>query len=347
MRKNKFFGFMALALFAGLFVLTTSCEGPMGPSGADGTPGVDGNAVCMECHNLTVKNEITGEYLASAHNLSHNVWPGGPMVYEYAGGQVSCGACHSEQGFIETQYTGLDTLAHAISLPQAISCKTCHDFHPSLDFENEPNSALRTVAKVDLLMYRDADPTAAPVTIDMGPESNVCANCHQPRKVGPVDDGTGNYTVPHSHYGPHHGPQATSMAGLGAYEVGTGYPAPGTGGKHVTEATCTSCHMHGKDHTWEPGLDGCNTSECHNGSMTTVTDNSRQLAFNTSMGTLETKLKTAGLLDADGHPVPGTYAVDEVGALYNYEWLHDDRSSGLHNFGYLETMLNNSIAVFP
>ena len=65
------------------------------------------------------------------------------------------------------------------------------------------------------------------------------------------------------------------------------------------------------------------------------------------MATLEAKLKTAGLLDVDGHPAVGTYPTDEVGALYNYEWLLDDRSAGVHNFDYTETLLANSLAVFP
>ena len=64
------------------------------------------------------------------------------------------------------------------------------------------------------------------------------------------------------------------------------------------------------------------------------------------MATLEGKLKDEGLLDVDGHPVVGTYETDKVAALYNYEWLLDDRSNGVHNFPYLERLLANSIAVF-
>jgi len=270
----------------------------------------------------------------------------GQTVFEYAGGRVDCGMCHSDQGFIETQYTGLDTLEHELGLPQAIQCSTCHSFHNSLDFTNEPNSALRTYDAVELVMYRADDPTAAAVMVDFNDASNICANCHQPRIVGPVDDGTGNSSaITSSHWGPHHGPQATTLAGLGAYEVGTGYPDAGTGGKHVTDATCITCHMYNKEHNWEANLESCNTAACHNGSITTVSDNTRQTTFVTNMATLAAKLTTAGLL-VDGHPNPGTYPVDEVGALYNYEWLLDDRSNGLHNFGYTETMLTNSIAVF-
>lgn len=335
MKKNRTLRILSAVIGGFALVFTTSCEGPQGPAGHDGTDGVDGNAVCMECHNLTVKNEVTAQYLGSQHAAADFVG--------YAGGRKGCAMCHSDQGFVETQYTGQDTTAADIASPQAIQCHTCHSFHNSLDFENEPNSALRTSDPVELLMYRAAGQS---VTIDLGASSNLCANCHQPRRMGPdpADDST---RVTSSHYGPHHGPQTTSLAGLGAYELGSGYPNPGEGSTHVTNADCTTCHMHGSDHHFEPTLDGCNTAECHNGSITTLSDNSRQNTFKTLLGTLETKLKTAGLLDVDGHPVVGTYPSDEVGALYNYEWILDDRSSGVHNFPYLETLLNNSIAVFP
>jgi hypothetical protein len=270
----------------------------------------------------------------------------------YAGGRSGCAMCHSDQGFVETQYTGQDTTAMDIAAPQEIQCQTCHAFHSSLDFENEGNAALRAYMPVDLLMYRAADPTAPAVTIDLGAGSNLCASCHQPRRVGPaitagVPDNDSTY-VSSTHYGPHHGPHFTSLAGLGAAEIGSGYLAPGEGSTHVTNSDCVSCHMHEGNHSWEPEVEGCNVAGCHEGNpLTTVSDNSRQMTFKTLMSTLETKLKTAGLLDADGHPVKGTFPSDEVAALYNYEWLVDDRSNGVHNFPYLETLLNNSIAVFP
>lgn len=360
MKTKRLTQILTLAFAAIAFASVISCEGPAGPAGpagadgkdgidgtngTDGTNGVDGDAVCMECHNTTTKAAITMAYDSSKHATSSELYPFGPMIYEYAGGRNDCAKCHSDQGFIETQYTGQDTTEFAFGLPQPIQCSTCHSFHNSLDFTNEPNTALRKYDAIDLLMYRAAgEPT---VTIDLGVGGNLCGECHQPREVGPVDDGTGNYTFDSEHYGPHHGPQATSLAGLGAYELGTGYPTAGTGGTHVTDATCTTCHMNDAEHNFEPSLGACNTAECHNGNMTTVSDNTRQLSFATSMATLKDKLTTAGLLDANGSPVPGTYPVDQVGALYNYEWLAEDRSNGVHNFGYLETMLTNSLTVFP
>lgn len=360
MKTKNIFQLLSLALAACAFALVTSCEGPQGPqgppgadgtdgidgiNGTDGTDGVDGNAVCLECHNLATKTLVTNQYEESGHYMSHLMYDG-RTVYQYAGYRVDCGKCHSDQGFIETQYTHLDTLQEDILGPQPIQCSTCHDFHSSLDFENEPNVALRTDGPVDLLMYRADDPTADPVTIDLGDYSNLCANCHQPRTVSPVDDGNGNAYISSSHYGPHHGPQSTTLSGLGAYEIGTGYPDPGTGSTHATSATCIMCHMPNSNHTFEPNVDGCNVSGCHGGTITTVTDNDRQVTFRTNLDALKTALQTAGLLDANGSPVVGTFGVDSVGAVYNYEWLVDDRSSGVHNFPYTEKMLENSLAIF-
>lgn len=358
MKTNKFFQLLTLAICAVAFAFVTGCEGPEGPqgpagangadgadgvdgvdgvNGTDGTDGVDGNAVCLECHNLTVKEAVNTAYMSSGHGIG--------AAAGYAGGRNECTMCHSDQGFRETQYTGRDTAAAAIPMPQPIQCATCHAFHESLDFENEPNSALRTNDPVALLMYRADDPTADPVFLDFGDNSNLCANCHQPREVAPVADQDGNYNVTSKRIGPHHGPHATSLAGLGAYEVGTGYPDPGTGSTHAS-LTCITCHMYEGDHTWEPSLSACNTTDCHDGGLTSVSDNSSQTTFATLVGTLHDKLDAAGVMDADGYMIPGTYGVDTAGAFYNYKWLVDDRSNGVHNPEYLKTMLNNSIAVF-
>ena len=343
MKANKFLQYFTFSICLIAFVFAISCEGPAGPAGADGIAGldgIDGNAVCMSCHNETMKARVTSEYTTSGHAAGTTVG--------YAGNRNDCAMCHSEQGFIETQYTKVDTCFSSFGgSAQPIQCATCHDFHPSLDFENEPNVALRTNSAVELLMYRAATP-ATVVMLDLKDDSNLCINCHQPRTLAPVADGSGDALISSSHYGPHHGPQSTTVAGIGAYEAGTGYPEDGAGSAHATSTSCITCHMHEGDHSWAPSLESCNTTDCH-GSMTALTtfsENARQTAFRTKLDELKTKLQIAGLLDVDGHPVAGTYGVDSVGAVYNYGWLADDRSAGVHNFNYTETLLNNSIAIF-
>ncbi len=123
---------------------------------------------------------------------------------------------------------------------------------------------------------------------------------------------------------------------------------PGTGSTHAEQATCLTCHMYEKNHTWNPTVDACNVAGCHADSpLTSVDMNSGQNTVNTLLGVLEGKLKTAGLLSATGSIVKGVFPTDQVAALWNYEWLVDDRSAGVHNPQYIGAILSNSIAVFP
>ncbi len=351
MKRNKIINVFLTSLCIVGIGLLASCEGPMGPPGPqgpqgepgpqgnDGTPGVAGTAGCLECHSSEAKYEITMDYEGSGHSLG--------VAAAYAGGRGGCAVCHSNEGFIEGQHTG-EMSTSDFPFPTRIGCTTCHSWHnESLDAAEDPDYALRTTDPVELLMYNAAG--MDPVTIDFGDQSNLCANCHQPRRVGPVDEGGGEYTVTSTHYGPHHGPQSTVLAGIGGYEFeGVDYPNETP---HTKGSSCVSCHMHESEHSFEPTLGSCNTTECHNGDITTVTDNSRQISVANLLETLRGELVTAGLLEEDietgeFHPVKGTYPVDQVGALYNYETIFDDRSMGIHNFKYVEALLQSSIAVF-
>jgi len=337
-------------LFAGALFLS-SCEGPAGADGADGIDGIDGvdgtdgtngvagNAVCLECHTTAVKTVVTTQWAASLHGTSQTFYPGSPTTVQYAGGRNDCAKCHSHEGFVETVWTGLDTTAVDIPIPQAVRCKTCHDFHSSLDFENEPNSAIRQTMAVELL--------AGGETVEFANvESNLCMNCHQAR-TSPADDSDGAALVEvGEHYGPHHGPQANFINGYGGYEFGATLSTSGT---HESGSDCVSCHMHagGTDtgeHTWVAGIESC--TGCHadavdfdiNGEVTVIEG---------LMHDLEAALITAEMLDANGHAIEEvSYQADSVGALWNYILLEEDASSGIHNPAYAKALLNNSIAVF-
>jgi len=356
MKTNKIFQLLTLAICAVMFAFVTGCEGPAGPAGADGangadgadgingtngsdgTDGVDGNAVCLECHNVTKKSAVSLAYEESTHAMS-NVQYDGRFTYQYASdgeGRKSCAPCHSNEGFVETQYTGYDSVRVALVAAQRIQCTTCHSFHESLDFENEPNSALRTNTPVELAMYDDG------TKIDFEDNSNLCANCHQPRTAAPTSDGD-DFMVTSKYYGPHHGPQATVLSHIGGYELGTGFPV---GDNAHAASSCVGCHMDESDHSFDPALAACNTTDCHDGGISSVTDNSRQNTIKTLMTVLQGELKTAGLLDDTDHAVPGTYGIDSAGSLYNYLLIMDDRSNGIHSFPYVEKLLNNSINYF-
>jgi hypothetical protein len=362
MKKRNIMSYIAVAAFACSFAFITGCEGPMGPAGPagakgdkgdtgaqgpaglDGTPGVAGNMICAACHNLAEKARVTDEYKTSQHAMGE--------LYLSEGGQVSCAKCHSNEGFILTQHTQRDTVANGqIKTPTTIQCNTCHDFHMTLDQENEgPDYAVRTKDPVDLLMYRAAVPSTV-VTIDLGDESNLCANCHQPRRVSPsltlgVTDLISNYR------GAHHGTQATTLKGLGAYEfVGTGtVPYPTTPSTHGRDASCVICHMgpkadSAKNHSWRPDVATCNATGCHSTNpLTSVDANTRQLNVKASLEELAGLLINKGLISATDSVTyqPGKFPAPYVGAMYNYLWIKDDKSMGVHNFPYVEALITNS-----
>src|SRR3972149_8362823 len=189
----KFLTIIPAIAFATISIFT-GCEGPAGEDGKDA------NATCVKCHNLATQDTIYAAYLKSGHAAGTTVG---------RSSSKSCAPCHSHEGAVETARTGRDTTAAGYTAASAISCETCHDFHETLDQENEgPDYALRFAAPVKLLIDKDTE-------LDLG-TSNTCAKCHQPRTAAPVDDGNGNAKVTSVHYGPHYGTPSTVLAGLGA-----------------------------------------------------------------------------------------------------------------------------------
>lgn len=317
-----------------------SCEGPMGPAGpagqdgtngvdgvngTDGTDGVDGTTVCIQCHSLTHKNTITAQYETSGHAAGNYVG--------YAGGRKSCARCHSHEGFVETQFTGMDTTAANVPIPTAIGCATCHDSHNTFDFATDGQDyALRTSAPIELIGWPEED------VVDMGNSSNLCGTCHQPRRPAPEADGDGNFKITSSHYGPHHGPQVTVLYGFGGYEFDGILPYPEKGSAaHYKDATCVACHMHEADHSFWPNEDGCTV--CHTSSVPDIAAEIHGL-----LDQLAAILEAEGVLDADHHVIPGTYPVELAGAFYNWIMIEEDRSVGVHNPKYARALLTNSIA---
>jgi hypothetical protein len=336
---------LSLVVIGGLSLIN-SCEGPEGPAGTPGADGINGDdglngdngefdEVCVSCHNNEFRDSIQMQYAASGHAAGEYVG--------YAGGRNGCAKCHSDQGFVETQFTGLDTTAADIALPQPIGCKTCHDEHYTFDQGNEgPDYALRTNGPVTLLM----DETK---TIDFEGPSNLCANCHQPRRSGPTDDGTGDFTITSTHWGPHHGPQSTILEGIGGYEIAGSASYPTSYSAHRTSTSCNSCHMPEAaeanttgSHTFTPNLNSCTT--CHS-SATDFNVGSVQTEVEGLLEELAAAMTTAGMM-VDGEIVPETYTVDQAGAYYNYATIVDDRSMGVHNPQYIKALLQNSIEVF-
>ena len=329
-------GFLGILTAATLLIFMVGCEGdtgPAGPAGADGvdgTDGVDGNAPCLDCHNTDDMNAIGNQYTRSGHALGEFV--------DYAGGRSSCANCHSGNGFIEFMTTG--EVDGDINNPEPIGCDACHEVHATFEVED---FALRTIAAVTAI----ADDT---YQFDFGGSSNLCANCHQSRRAEPniATPGT-TFEITSTHYGPHHGAQANVLDGFGFAEIPGSKTYPTTSIHLNATATCVTCHMEtyadGEGgHSWHASLAACN--DCHTTEDFDYGD--VQTDMEALMDELRDLLLAAGVIewvveDEAYEPIVGTYPMVQVQAFFNWIGLEEDRSMGVHNPRYVETLLTNSI----
>ncbi len=278
-------------------------------------------ADCMGCHNDTTL--ITGKQTAWSESTH-----GTGEAYK-RGTSAGCAGCHSGGGFSAMVAAGLtpDTVTTGDPNPTRQDCRACHQVHTSY---TGADWALETTAPVPLFAFED-------VTFNGG-KGNLCANCHQPRRMIDEPDADGNINVSSSHWGPHHGPQSAMLLGVGGALV-EGEPSD-----HATVVpdTCVSCHL-GVDatHTFEPAVATC--AFCHEdaenfdieGVQTEVAGMIEEL------GEL---LKGKGLLDEEGEPVPGLYPAAQASALWNYIFIAiEDGSQGVHNADYTKAMLEAAI----
>jgi hypothetical protein len=341
--KYNSFSKLLLIGFSFVFMLA-SCtkEGPMGPAGADGsdgtdgTDGVDGNVTCLVCHSGTNMEAIQGQFWISAHSV-------GAIAVDYAGGRASCAPCHSHEQFVQVMTTG--SVAGNISNPSAWECNTCHGIHKS--FEGK-DYALRSSDPINPLF----DET---LTMDLNGNSNLCAVCHQSRRAEPAYGmevaPTDSFRITSTHYGPHHGAQGNVVAGMGFAEIpgSVEYPTAGNS-NHLTQASCTGCHMadfgEGEGgHSFNPSLASCN--ECHGADNEDFNYGGVQTEVHEMLVELRDHLVDLHVLhgnDEEGyHPVVGTYPTIQVQAFFNWVGLEEDRSLGVHNPKYVKALLRNSI----
>lgn len=332
MKNIKFLSLLMIAATSLLFIQCTTDPIP-GPAGEDGVDGIDGTngtsgtAECAACHNVTTTEEVHSSYLYSGHAA------GGAV--DYAGSRAGCAECHSNEGYIDYATTGA-TNEMGYDSPTPISCTTCHGEHITFDFENDGyDYALRMPGAVTLM-------TDDSYTINYENASNNCAFCHQPRRTPPEDNGMGLFTVTSSHWGPHHGPQSTFLEGIQGAEIGGSveYPAA-VSAAHRNGSSCTECHMADPDgdingyHTMIQTDSNC-TITCHsNGIPDNVT------GLEAAMLALGVKLEEIGIVH-DGHPVEGTYKIEEAEAAWNYLLIMEDASNGIHNPNYAKALVANS-----
>jgi hypothetical protein len=332
---------MGIGVMVSVFIGCKGDKGPQGPAG--GTQ-------CFDCHTDNFAMEdyllpIETQFAVSLHATGET----------YLRTASPCAGCHTTEGFQTYAATGT---APAAELPQSshIGCFACHAPHTNQDF------SLRKIGATTLAVGGRS--------YDKGP-SNTCAMCHQLRVPSP-------YFTPDSmtssRFGGHHGPQANVLSGQGLYVFtgGTAYPA---GARHNTAIPkgCVNCHMAALPsgalaggHTFaitygEPERLNSKGCTCHP-SMTdaaalTFVDDAKTKFEVGLVDTLGAKLFALGLLKRN---TDGSYSVndkrrtsanglrviwtaDEIGAVFNFGALLEDRSGGIHNPVYARAVLNATL----
>jgi len=268
----------------------------------------------------------------------------------------SCEKCHTHEGFV-ANVAGMsadgDHFTH-------IDCFTCHAPHTNGDL------TLRTVTAVAL---ENGD------MYDLG-SSNLCVSCHMSREN--VDEAVVDSVEMSSRYGPHHSNQGDMLIGTNAYEY-TGYTYSSSWHGQNIDDGCVTCHMAAKTSLGEIGghtfnvayfdeddekventaaCVGCHsTLEEFNIDFPADADydwdgeaEGVQMEVTGLIDSLTVLLFNAGLVEYDAEddeysPI-GDLVVpdaDSAGAVFNWAFVHEDRSYGIHNTDYAVGLLQSAI----
>jgi hypothetical protein len=302
---------------------------------------------CFTCHSDSDIKLTTArfQYDNSVHgygaNTDHNRLS--------SPGQQACERCHTHEGFI-AYTTGVPAAGTDFT---AINCFTCHAPHTNGNLTVRVNS---------------------PVTLENGfvfdrNKANTCATCHHSRR------NVNTYVLAgvtlSGNWGPHHSNQSDMLSGENSYEFAAYTYTKSWHSTGVTQG-CISCHMSNSmhesigGHSWNmrnetegyQNITGCNVVGCHDSAPLAALDRTAAADFDwdgTVEGTqseiqgledsLHVLLETSGLINSSGVPISGRVVstADSAGALYNFLFVEEDRSQGVHNTDYAVGLLQSSI----
>jgi len=254
---------------------------------------------------------------------------------------AACEKCHTNEGFV-ANVTGE---AFDVEHFTRIGCFTCHAPHSSGTLQMRVNVPV----------------TLGDGTIFNNGMGNTCASCHQGRRDA-VSYVEGTDTLS-THFGPHHSNQADMLVGTNAWEY-DGYEYSDDSPHRYAPDACVHCHMapslyatgghawylEDEEHEYENTV-GCNTG-CHAGNVQDFDHEGVHDEIEQLLDDLATLLENAGLMEwvleegdlvfepVDDRPVG---SADSAGAVFNYLFVAEDRSHGIHNPEYAEDVLQSAI----
>ncbi len=305
---------------------------------------------CSQCHDDLNNHFKSAEWNNSMHAITTT----------HPAGNASCVGCHTAPGFIGR----IDGWSYTNTAYEAITCQACHAPH-SYDATTNPHE-LR-VSLTNSVVFNDGT-----VVTNAG-AGLLCMECHHARVNAATYASDPNNAS--AYFGPHHGPQGDMLEGVNGYTYGQNIPSSAHA-KAVPD-TCATCHMQNigaKDpaflqaggHTFKMSyMNGSNQVDlvaacqsCHGPSITSFDFPLQDYdgdgvveGVQTEVQHLMDKLSTllpnsSGVIDGLVKvPSPAkTWTAPQVEAAYNYSFVQNDGSMGIHNTAYTVGLLKASIA---
>lgn len=333
-----------------------SCHGPANDHAMTGdVTRVDVSieaGACLQCHDAP-PNYNTGTQWKESHHA--NLTLSGEET-----ARVGCFPCHRGNAFIK--YTknpdnpGYDLAEDNIP---TISCATCH----------EPHNLTIRKAQLDTLAngYNPADdPDVA------GGNGYLCMNCHHARENSVTRVNAQQQRFRDRFY-PHYSPQADMFLGANAYEYDL--DITGIGNHQFLENACVTCHMtpdpdeqfpvanHVMSMRDEEGNDRVEACvNCH-GDISSFNDVMAKEDYDGDGSVEGARIEIVGLLDQLKAVLPKdtsgevvTMAIDSslvksdpnyprnLPAIWNYHFVKNDWSEGVHNTPYAVALLQASLS---
>lgn len=332
------------------------CESCHGPASAHMVSLGNTNAIdvslsagtCGQCHDSLTHHVKNYEWGISKHSTGY--------VFRFSG---SCMPCHSSKGFIETwdpYYVASNRVPRSTE-QEGITCTACHDPH-YVGMGDHQLREIRTATFSNGVVATEA----------IAGTGVLCMNCHHARVSAELVVSN----MASTSISPHHGTQGDLLMGVNAIEYGLDMPQS----RHLQAVTnsCVGCHMqmiegtsysnqHTKvgGHTFRMKYDNATTNTADDIEVTEVCSvcHVEEGTFNFGGedydrdGTVEgIQSETQGLLDqlAELLPPAGTsvtvtaqYTLSQRKAAYNYFYIWEDKSLGVHNPKYATAILRASI----
>jgi len=302
--------------------------------------------VCVQCHAESPHHVKAIEW----NNSAHAVTTTDPA------GNASCVGCHTNNGFIDR----INGVAGADLTYDAISCQTCHEPHG----ETVPSTQQHLVRTLNPVTLADG------TVIKTAGAGTLCMNCHQARQNAVTYAAT---TAGSAHFGPHEGPQADMLSGANGFTYGKTIPS--SAHFDVVTDTCVSCHTQEPastdpaiglvgGHTFTMSFAGNATAPaeqmvgacqtCHGPEVTQFNFPLMDYDGDGVIDGVQTEVQhllnnLALMLPPVGQPktsltIDSTWTQPQLEAAYNWLFVTNDGSQGIHNMAYTVGLLKASIA---